>query len=87
MSSSYIEIGKIDPSTAVLLLGSGFSMEATNIRGSSPPNGSGLRRHFLNELNYPADSEYALQILSDEFAERHPDKLYQELYEIFNPAP
>jgi hypothetical protein len=83
VSDNYNIIGSIDPSTSVLLLGSGFSLEATNIRRNAPPNGASLRRHFLKELNYSENSDYALQILTDEFNERHPDRLFDELYEIF----
>lgn len=77
-------IGEIDPATSVLFLGSGFSLGATNIAGSNPPNGSGLRRHFITELGLPEETSYDLQVLTDEFAERDQIRLYNELYRIFH---
>jgi hypothetical protein len=76
----------IEPGTTVLLLGSGFSLGSTNLKNASPPNGSGLRRHFIDLLNLPADTSYDLQILTDEFAENDSDLLYSELYDTFRIA-
>jgi hypothetical protein len=83
MPGGYSEIGQIDPSSAVLLLGSGFSLASTNIRGKNPPNGSGLRQYFIEALGLPADTSYDLQILTEEFAEQDSSRLYDELYSIF----
>lgn len=83
MLNSISEIGTIDPSTSVLLLGSGFSLESNNLKGKAPPNGSGLRKHFIELLKLPADTSYDIQVLSDEFAERDEERLYRELYNTF----
>lgn len=77
------EFGDFDPESSILFLGSGFSLGATNIAKSNPPNGKGLRRHFIQQLNLPADTDYDLQVLTDEFAEDNPKKLRDELYRIF----
>lgn len=76
-------IEEFDPGSSILFLGSGFSLGATNIANDSPPNGKGLRRHFIERLKLPADTDYDLQILSEEFAEDDPQKLRDELYRIF----
>lgn len=76
-------IEEFDPESSILFLGSGFSLGATNIAGDSPPNGKGLRRHFIQLLKLPSDTEYDLQVLSDEFAEDDSQKLRDELYRIF----
>lgn len=76
-------IDEFEPNNSVLFLGSGFSLGANNIAGGSPPNGRGLRRHFIQELKLPADTEYDLQILSEEFANNDSQKLRDELYRIF----
>jgi len=83
MPDTYTAMKDIDPSTTVLLLGSGFSLGATNLKNASPPNGSGLRRHFIDLLGLPTDTSYDLQILTDEFAENDADLLYSELYDTF----
>ncbi|MGN6111407.1 MAG: SIR2 family protein [Luteimonas sp.] len=72
-----------DPSSSILFLGSGFSMGAENIAHKSPPNGSGLKRHFIQQLGLPEDTAYDLQILTEEFAEADAQKLRDELYKIF----
>ncbi|WP_374629910.1 SIR2 family protein [Pannonibacter indicus] len=72
-----------DPESSILFLGSGFSLGATNIANTSPPNGKGLRRHFIQLLKLPADTDYDLQVLSEEFAENDPQMLRDELYRIF----
>jgi hypothetical protein len=77
------DIVSIDPGTSVLLLGSGFSLESTNIRGNAPPNGTGLRQHFIGSLGLPPDTSYDIQVLADEFAEKDAEKLHRELYDIF----
>ncbi|UEM08177.1 SIR2 family protein (plasmid) [Skermanella rosea] len=76
-------IEEFDPESSILFLGSGFSLGATNISNDSPPNGKGLRRHFIQQLKLPADTDYDLQVLSEEFAEDNPRKLRDELYRIF----
>ncbi|SDO99540.1 SIR2-like domain-containing protein [Pseudomonas congelans] len=76
-------IKEIDPESSILFLGSGFSLGASNIANSTPPNGRGLRRHFIEQLNLPADTDYDLQVLSEEFAEHDSGKLRDELYRIF----
>lgn len=83
MSGSFSAIGTIDPGTSVLLLGSGFSLESTNLKGKAPPNGSSLRKHFIELLKLPADTSYDIQVLSDEFAEKDEERLYRELYNTF----
>lgn len=62
-----------DPSSSVLFLGSGFSVEATNIVGDNPPVGDGLRKKFLELLELDESeasdlkdlAEYAFQNGSD----------------------
>ncbi len=81
--SGYQAIGTIDPNNSVIFLGSGFSLESTNLKEAHPPNGAGLRKHFIEELDLPADTTYDLQILTDEFAEKDADRLTRELYNIF----
>ncbi len=76
-------IEECDPESSILFLGSGFSLGATNIANDSPPNGRGLRRHFIEQLKLPADTDYDLQVLSEEFAEDDPQKLRDELYRAF----
>jgi hypothetical protein len=76
-------IEEFDPESSILFLGSGFSLGATNIANESPPNGKGLRRHFIQQLKLPADTDYDLQVLSEEFAENDSQKLRNELYRIF----
>ncbi|MGV8642474.1 hypothetical protein ACV35T_23545, partial [Pseudomonas aeruginosa] len=76
-------IGEFDPESSILFLGSGFSLGASNIANGTPPNGRGLRRHFIEQLNLPADTDYDLQVLSEEFAEHDSEKLREELYRIF----
>jgi len=73
----------MDPASAVLFLGSGFSLSARNISNESPPNGAGLRRHFIKQLGLPDDTAYDLQVLSEEFAEGGLERLHDELYRIF----
>ncbi len=77
------ELGEVDPASAVLFLGSGFSLGSTNIDGKNPPNGTGLRQHFIKQLGLPTDTTYDLQVLSEEFAERSAQALRDELYKIF----
>ncbi len=72
-----------DPESSILFLGSGFSLGATNIANGNPPNGRGLRRHFIEQLNLPPETDYDLQVLSEEFAEHDSQKLRDELYRIF----
>ena len=63
-----VSITQVDPKNSVILLGSGFSLGSKNLKGESPPNGTGLKKHFLNQLNMPSDSTYDLQVLSEEFS-------------------
>lgn len=76
-------IGEFNPECSILFLGSGFSLGASNIANGNPPNGRGLRRHFIEQLNLPADTDYDLQVLSEEFAEHDSGRLRDELYRIF----
>ncbi|WP_162243935.1 SIR2 family protein [Aurantimonas sp. Leaf443] len=78
-----IGLEDFDPESSILFLGSGFSLGATNIANDSPPNGRGLRRHFIKQLSLPVDTDYDLQVLSEEFAEDDPEKLRDELYKLF----
>ena len=83
MSTLDKNIGEVDPANSIVFLGSGFSLRSKNIGGGNPPNGSGLRRHFVNSLNLPADTSYDLQVLTEEFASDDSQKLRDELYQIF----
>ena len=76
-------IREFNPESSILFLGSGFSIGARNIAHSTPPNGKGLRRHFIEQLKLPADTDYDLQVLSEEFAKHDSGKLRDELYNIF----
>ena len=77
------EIGEFNPESSILFLGSGFSLGATNIAGKNPPNGAGLRKHFIEQLGLPNETTYDLQILTEEFSDKNPQKLRDELYRIF----
>ncbi|MGY3698950.1 hypothetical protein ACVIGA_009092 [Bradyrhizobium sp. USDA 3240] len=77
------QLGEVDPQSSILFLGSGFSLGATNIAKGSPPNGRGLRRHFIQQLQLPEDTGYDLQVLTEEFAEDNAKKLRDELYKLF----
>ncbi len=83
MTVSTDSIGEVDPSTSILFLGSGFSLGTKNVAGGKPPNGTGLRRHFIRELKLPVDTSYDLQVLTEEFASDDSQKLRDELYQIF----
>lgn len=83
MTDDVLNLEEMDPESSVLFVGSGFSLGATNIANNSPPNGRGLRRHFIQELKLPADTDFDLQVLSEEFAEDDAQKLRDELYRIF----
>lgn len=83
MTQNSSAIDEFDPRSSILFLGSGFSIGAKNIAGENPPNGAGLRKHFINILELPTDSTYDIQILTEEFAERNAQKLRDELYKIF----
>ncbi len=83
MAQDINHLGEVDPESSILFLGSGFSLGATNIANDSPPNGKGLRRHFIQQLKLPADTDYDLPVLSEEFADDDPRKLRDELYRIF----
>jgi len=56
MSYDTTPIQEFDPERSILFLGSGFSLGATNIANDSPPNGKGLRRHFIKQLKLPEDT-------------------------------
>lgn len=77
---------EIDTSSAVLFLGSGFSLEGANLYDRAPPNGARLRRHFIEKLNLPPDTSYDLQVLAEEFASKSEISLYRELYNLFHIA-
>lgn len=76
-------LGEFNPESSILFLGSGFSHGANNIANSTPPNGRGLRHHFIEQLKLPPSTDYDLQVLSEEFAEHNSEKLREELYRIF----
>jgi hypothetical protein len=84
MASDATPISELDPRSAVLLLGSGFSLESTNLYGKSPPNGSGLRRHFIDELHFAPDTTYEIQVLAEEFESQSKITLFRELYNLFH---
>lgn len=48
-----------------------------------PPNGRGLRKHFLRQLHLDPDTDYELQVLAEEFASESETDLYHELYNLF----
>lgn len=75
---------EVDPGSSVLFLGSGFSLESSNILGKNPPNGKELRKHFHKLLGYNADTGYDIQVLAEEFAGRDKEKLYNQIYRIFH---
>ena len=84
MATHTATLTEIDPSSAVLFLGSGFSLESANLYGTAPPNGAGLRRHFIEKLDLPSDTTYRLQVLAEEFATDSEISLYRELYNLFH---
>jgi hypothetical protein len=65
MTQDIDQIEEFDPESSILFLGSGFSLGASNIANGSPPNGKELRRHFLQQLELPADTDYDLQVLRE----------------------
>lgn len=79
-----VDLVNVDPSTSVLFVGSGFSLGGKNLYGQTPPNGSGLRRHMIETLRLPPDTQYDLQVLAEEFAADDEDRLYDELYNLFH---
>ena len=83
MTQSLDDIGEFNPESSILFLGSGFSLGAKNIAGKSPPNGAGLKRHFIEQLGLSNETTYDLQVLTEEFAEKNAQKLRDELYRIF----
>lgn len=86
MTDDVFDLKVIDPESSILFLGSGFSVGSTNIAGGNPPNGRGLRRHFIEALELPSDNDFDLQVLTEEFAEDDAQKLRDELYKIFRIA-
>jgi len=86
MSLTINDIGSIETETSVLLLGSGFSLESKNLNGKNPPNGRGLREHFIEALRLPTTIQYDIQVLAEEFAENDPALLHREMYNIFRIA-
>lgn len=83
MSDQNNSIDEFEPNSSVLFLGSGFSLGTKNIAKGNPPNGRGLRQHFIQELKLPEDTGYDLQVLTEEFANDDSQKLRDELYRIF----
>jgi hypothetical protein len=77
-------VGEIDVGNAILFLGSGFSLKATNVRNETPPNGQRLRAHFIKAAGLPDDTKYNFQAISDDFHNRDAEKMHRELYEIFH---
>lgn len=75
----------LDPNSAVLFLGSGFSSAATNIANTGPPVGSGLAQEFERQLKVP-HGELELKALADEMQFRPELDLYQTLYSLFTIA-
>ncbi len=72
----------LDPSNALLFLGSGFSSTAKNIANSHPPVGAGLAKEFERQLGIKEEG-LGLKILADEMARRRELCLYQTLYNLF----
>jgi hypothetical protein len=73
---------QIDPTASVLFLGSGFTRDATNIRGQNVPTGDELRI-LLAEMLEISPSAYELRVLAEEVASQKGRDLRQLLYEIF----
>lgn len=71
-----------DPSSCILFLGSGFSVEATNVVGKSPPVGDGLRKKFLELLEFDETEGSDLKDLS-EYAFQNGKDVLQLLREQF----
>lgn len=72
----------LDPASALLFLGSGFSSEATNILNTNPPVGSGLAKEFERQLGVQP-GELDLKVLANEMNFRTDKSLYQTLYNLF----
>jgi len=77
------DIKELDPRSCVLFLGSGFSADATNARGESPPNGKDLRLGVLRRLNLSTDPGYDLRVLADELIEQNATSFANWLNDIF----
>ena len=73
---------ELDPPGSILFLGSGFTQSATNILGTNPPTGLGLRQELAQLLAVDPNA-YSLAVLADEVANRSDLDLYQILYELF----
>lgn len=75
-----------DPSSSVLFLGSGFSVEATNIVGENPPVGDGLRKKFLKLLELDESEASDLKDLAEYAFQNGNDvlKLLREQFTIAN---
>jgi SIR2-like protein len=71
-----------DPSSSVLFLGSGFSVEATNIAGENPPVGDGLRTKFLELLELETSDASDLKDLA-EYAFQNGNDVLKLLREQF----
>jgi len=70
---------EFDPSSSLLFLGSGFSVEALNIAGTCPPVGRGLEKLFSKELGLADDSGYELKDIVNHAAKNGVD-IYKLLY-------
>lgn len=75
-----------DPSSSVVFLGSGFSVEATNIVGENPPVGDGLRKKFLELLELDESEASDLKDLAEYAFQNGSDvlKLLREQFTIAN---
>jgi hypothetical protein len=72
----------LDPPASVLFLGSGFTHDATNIRGDNVPTGAHLRT-LLADLVGVSPSAYDLKVLAEELASQPNSPLRQLLYDLF----
>lgn len=75
-----------DPSSSILFLGSGFSVEATNTVGKNPPVGDGLRKKFLKLLELDETEASDLKDLAEYAFQNGNDvlKLLREQFTIAN---
>ena len=76
------QLHNLRTSESILFLGSGFSRNAINIRGTSIPTGEELKLELAQQLKVDANA-YDLQTLAQECDSRTDLNLYQILYELF----
>lgn len=71
-----------DPSSSILFLGSGFSVDATNVLQENLPVGRGLNKKLLEAVRLPATSDHDLKDLAT-YAARNGVDIHKLLEDTF----